>query len=185
MNVHFRFDDRHQVSSDDFSRDIELLRHDVLDPSSVGLLDQRAHLRAEDAFRFGPAEQRSKVGHRLQQLHAVFFCAHTFVHFQKRHDAFHLPEIVRGRLPVDVPVHCVLEQDCAKNPVAGEARAGDDSRAHLMHERKHLCVIRPCTFRDPVRRAAAALIQRRNESGMRLHLVKRLFEVTLLPPLLS
>src|SRR5215468_10302025 len=32
VNVHFRFDNRHQVCSDDLSRDVELLYHDLLDP---------------------------------------------------------------------------------------------------------------------------------------------------------
>ena len=134
--------------------DFELLVHDVLDARCVGLLDDRAHLGSEDALRFGLVEQRGKLGHRLHQLDPVLLGGKALVHFQKRHHPFHVPEIVRGRLPLDVPVHGVLEQDGAKNPLAGEAGAGDDARAHLMHDRKHLILVGPRTFLDSVRDAA-------------------------------
>ena len=63
---------------------------------------------------------------------------------------------------------------------AGKARAGNDARAHLMHDRKHLILVGPRTFFDSVKtqragRAATALIQRGNEAGMRLHLLQLLF----------
>src|SRR6266436_2446126 len=74
----------------------------------------------------------------------------ALIHFQKRHHTFHVPQIVRGRLPLDVSVHGVLEQDGSKNPLAGEAGAGDEARAHLMHERKHFLLVGPRTFFDPV-----------------------------------
>ena len=157
------------------SSHFELLVHDVLDAGGVGLLDDRAHLGSEDALRFGLVEQRGKLGHGLHQLDPVLLGCKALVHFQKRHNTFHVPEIVRGRLPLDVPVHGVLEQDGGKNPLAGEAGAGDDARAHLMHDRKHLVLVGPRIFFDSVEtqragRAATALIQRRNETGMRLHL---------------
>ena len=54
------------------------------------------------------------------------------------------------------------------NPLAGKAGAGNDARAHLVHERKHLILVGPGVFFDSVKtqragRAAAALIERRNE----------------------
>ena len=84
-----------------------------------------------------------------------------------------------SRLCLDLPVHSVLEQDGGKNPLAGEAGAGHEARAHLMHDRKHLIFIRPRTFFDAVKtqrvgRAATALIQRRNETGLGLHFLQLL-----------
>ena len=127
-------------------------------PAGIGLLNDRAHLGAEDALRFGFVEQRRQLGHRLHQLDPVLLRGQALVHFQKRHDPLHVPQIVRGRLPLDVPVHGVLEQDGGKNPLAGEAGAGDDARAHLMHERKHLILVGPCTFLDAVRRSALGVL---------------------------
>ena len=37
-----------------------------------------------------------------------------------------------------------------KNPLAGETGAGHDARPHLMHDRKHLLLVRPRTFLDTV-----------------------------------
>ena len=93
----------------------ELLVHDVFDAGGVGLLDDRAHLGSEDALRFGFVEQRGKCGHGLHQLDPVLLSSEALVHFQKRHNTFHVPEIVCGRLPLDVPVHGVLEQDGGNN----------------------------------------------------------------------
>jgi hypothetical protein len=99
------------------------------------LLDERAHLGSEYALRFGLVEQRSKLGHRFHQLNTAFLRPKAFVHFQRRHNTFHIPKIVRGRLPLDVPVNGVFKQDGGKNPLAGETGTGNDARAHLMHER--------------------------------------------------
>jgi hypothetical protein len=51
-----------------------------------------------------------------------------------------------------------------------------------MHDRKHLVLVGPRIFADSVvtqrvGRAAAALIQRSNESGMCLHLLQLFFEI--------
>jgi hypothetical protein len=83
-------------------------------------------------------------------------------------------------LPLDVPVHGVLEQDGANDPFSGEAVAGNHAGAHLMHDRKHLVLVGPRTFFDPVKTqcagsAATALIQRRDEAGMCLHLLQLFF----------
>ena len=61
---------------------------------------------------------------------------------------FHLPKVVRGGLPLDVTVHCPLEQDGSQNPLAIEAGAGHNTAAHLMHDRKHLVVVGPRIFLD-------------------------------------
>ena len=179
VNVHFRLDDRHEASGADLPSDIELLAHDGLDTGGIGVLDDRAHLGAEDALRFGFVEQRRQRGHGLHQLDPVLLHGQALVHFQKRHHPFHVPQIVRGRLPLDVPVHGVLEQDGGQNPLAGEAGAGDEARAHLMHERKHLLLVGPRPVFDAIQtqrvgRAAPALIQRRNEPGLGLHFLQLL-----------
>jgi hypothetical protein len=108
-----------------------------------------------------------------------FFGLNASVHFQKRHNLFHVPKIVRGRPPFDVPVHGVLEQNSGNNPFAGEARACNDARAHLMHDRKHLIVVGPSAVFDSIKtqgagRAAPALIERGNETGMRLDFLQLL-----------
>jgi hypothetical protein len=84
-------------------------------------------------------------------------------------------QIVCSGLPLDVPVHGVFEQDGAQNPLTGEAGAGagDDARAHLMHDRKHFILVGPSIFlhsvqRQRLGRAAAALIQSRDEPGLGL-----------------
>src|SRR5262249_32358899 len=74
-------------------------------------------------------------------------------------------------------------QDGAKNALAGEAGAGNDPRAHLMHERKHLSFTGPSIFFDSIRNkrlwsAATALIQRRNKAGICLHFFELLCIVT-------
>jgi hypothetical protein len=56
----------------------------------------------------------SSTGLRHSQLQGL-------VRFRKRHDSFHVPKVVRGRLALDVPVHRVLEQDGANNSLTGEA----------------------------------------------------------------
>jgi hypothetical protein len=132
-------------------------------PASNCWFDDRAHLGSEYALRFGFVEQRSKLGHRLHQVDAAHLRRKALVHFQERHNALHIPQIVRARLPLDLPVHGVLEQDSAKNPLAGEARAGNNARAHPMHDTKHLSLVGPRIFLDSVRlqrlgRAATALI---------------------------
>ena len=149
-------------------------------PAALACLMNERILVPKMRFRFGLVEQRSKLGHGLHQLDPVLLSRKALVHFQKRHNPFHVPKIVRGGPPLDVPVHGVLEQDGGENPLAGEAGAGDDARAHLMHDRKHLILVGPRTFLDSVKtqrlgRAAAALIQRRNETGMRLHFLQLLF----------
>ena len=80
-------------------------------------------------------------------------------------------------LPLDVPVDRVLEQDGADDALAGEAGARHDARPHLMHDREHLCLAGPRVLLDSVGtqragRAATALIQRRDEPGMCLHLLQ-------------
>ena len=77
-------------------------------------------------------------------------------------------------------VHGVLEEDRAKNPFAGEAGAGDDARAHLMHNREHLIFVGPRPLLDSIRRqrlgrAATALVQRGNKAGLGLHFLQLLF----------
>jgi len=102
------------------------------------------------------------------------------VHFQKRHDPFHVPKIVRGGLPLDFPVHCVLEQDGADNPLPVEAGTSDDAGPHLMHDGEHLLIAGPRILLNSVKtqgfwRAAAALIQRRNEPGTGLNFLQLFF----------
>ena len=84
---------------------------------------------------------------------------------------FRIPEIVRGWLPIDVPVHGAFEEDGGKDALAGETGGGDDARAHLMHEREHFFIIGPGSFLNSVilQRlgcAATALVEGGDEAGL-------------------
>src|SRR5262245_34632883 len=158
---------------------LELLAHDVRDPRLAGLLDDRAHLGSEDTLGDGPAEQHAELGHGLHQLDAVLLLGEPLVHLEERHDPLHAPQILRGRLTLDAAVHGVLEQDGGQDPLAREDRARDDARTHLMHEREHLFLVGPRAVLDAVGperagRAPSALIQRRDEAGLALHLLQLL-----------
>src|SRR5882724_9668456 len=182
VDIHFRLDDGHEARGDDLPRGLELLGHDVRDARSVRLLDHRSHLGSEYPLRFGLVEQRSKAGHRLHQLDTALFRGQALIHFEKRHHPFHIPQIVRGRLPLDLPIHGVLEQDGGENALPGERGAGHDARAHLMHDGKHLLLVGPRLVLDSVGtqgagRAPAALIERGDEPGMSLHLLQLFLEV--------
>jgi hypothetical protein len=48
---------------------------------------------------------------------------------------------VQLALLFDISIHRVLEQNGGENPLAVEARTRDDTRAHLMHDRKHFFFI--------------------------------------------
>jgi hypothetical protein len=150
MDIHFWFDYGHKARCKYLRGHLELLVYDFFDPGWIGLVDDRAHLGAKNALRFGFVEQCGELGHRFHQAHAVFLLRKTVVHFQEWDDSFHGPQIVRCGPPLDVPVHSVLEQDRAENPVAVEAGAGDHARAHLMHNREHLLFDGPRSFFDSI-----------------------------------
>src|SRR4030095_16764230 len=171
MNVNFRLDDGQADSGQDLPGYFELLVHNAVDASCVGLFDDRAHLGSEDVLCFSFAEQRRKRRHWAHQLKSILFSCEALVYFQEGHHFLHVPKIVGGRLPLDVSVHCVLEQDGGNNPLACKAGTGNDACAPLLHERKHLTLVGPRGFFNSVKtqgggRAAAALIERRNETWM-------------------
>ena len=144
------------------------------------MLNERAHLGPKYRFRLGFIEQSSKLGDGLHHLDSIFLSGKTLVHLQKRHHTFYVPKVISRRLSLDVPVHCVLEQDGANNPLPVKSGAGNETRAHLMYQRKHLLFVGPGTFFDTVKtqclgRATPALIQRRNEAGMRFNFLQLLF----------
>ena len=130
----------------------------LLMPAALACLMTERILVPKMRFALALSSSAASCGHRLHQLNPILLSCKALVDFQKRHDSFHVPEIVRGWLPLDVPVHRVLEQDGAKNPLAVEAGAGDDARAHLMHERKHLILVGPGIFLDSVRRSAPGVL---------------------------
>ena len=80
-------------------------------PAGLACLMTERILVPKMRFDFGFVEQRGKLGHRLHQVDAVLLGREALVHLQERHDVFHVPEIIRAGLPLDVPVHGVLEQD--------------------------------------------------------------------------
>src|SRR5215469_12591243 len=146
MNIDFRLDYWHETSVNDLRSQLELLVYDLLNSQFIGVLDHRAHLGPEYALRFGFLEQRGKRGHWLHELDPVLLSRKALVHFQEWHHLFYVPKIVSRRLTLDFPVHGVLEQDGADNPLSGEAWAGNHAGAHLVHDRKHLIFVRPGAF---------------------------------------
>jgi hypothetical protein len=104
-------------------------------------------------------------------------CTQALVDLEERHDLLLLPQVGGRRLPADLAVHRVLEQDRAEDAVAAEARARDDARAHLVHEVEHLLLARPSLLVEPVEleglgRASAALVEGRDESVLGLDLLE-------------
>jgi hypothetical protein len=81
VNVDFWLDDRHEVRRNDLPSRFELLVHDLLNALCVGLFDKGAHLGSEYALRFGPGEQRSKIGHGPHLLNAALLRFEALVHF--------------------------------------------------------------------------------------------------------
>src|SRR5262249_28106486 len=146
-----------------------LLPHDIFDARFVGLLDERAHLSSEDAFGFGFLEQRGKRRNGLHQLDAILLSFEALIDFQEWYHTFYVPKIVSRTLVLYVPVHGILEQDGSNDPLPSEAGAGDHAGAHLVHERKHLILVRPRAFFNSIKsqrlwRATTALIQRCDEA---------------------
>ena len=115
-------------------------------PAALAWLMTERILVPKMFFAVALVEQRGQVRHGFHQMDAVFLLGQTLVHFQKRHDAFHVPKIIRGGLAFDVAVHRALKQDRAEDPVAVETGAGDDARAHLMDQREHLFFRRTTPF---------------------------------------
>src|SRR5690606_8364107 len=96
-----------------------------------------------------------------------------------RDDALHLPQVLGAAAALDLAVHRVLEQDRAHDTIAVERRARDDAGPHLVDEVEHLLLVRVGVFPDPVqlqrlRRAAPALVQRRDESIAETNLLELL-----------
>src|SRR5262245_63708825 len=49
VDVHLRLEDRHETGGHDWPGDAELLGDDLADAGGVGMLDEGAHFRSEDA----------------------------------------------------------------------------------------------------------------------------------------
>ena len=96
-------------------RQFELLADDVLDAGRIGLLDDRAHLGSENAFRLALSSSAARPGMGFINCTPSFSAARPLSTFRKGTTALHVPQKVGGGLSLDVPVHRVLEQDRAEN----------------------------------------------------------------------
>src|SRR5215831_12295920 len=65
VDVDFGLEDGNESGAQDLEAELELLVHDRLDATSVGLLDERSHLGAEDAVVVGLAEDAGELGDGL------------------------------------------------------------------------------------------------------------------------
>ena len=170
VDVHLGLDDGHEAASEDLHPHLELLVHHRIDACLVGGLDDRAHLGAEHALVGGTGQEfvQTRVG--LHHLRVVVLVGEALVGLQERNDTLVLPEVGGRALALDLAVHGVLEQDGAHDPIAAEGRTGDDARPHGVHGVEHLVVVAVAVFADPIGqqrlgRAAAALVERRDETG--------------------
>ena len=102
--------------ADDLASDLELLRHDGLDPVGVGPRDQRPHLGAEHTGLHGSLEQVVQPWDRLHHLGSLLLVGEPLVDLQERHHALLLPEELRRADALDLAVHRVLEEDRARAP---------------------------------------------------------------------
>lgn len=169
VDVDLRLDNGYQPEPEDLLSDRELLRNDSVHPLP-GKLDERAHFGAEHVLAYRTLEQVVQIREGLHDLSPVGFFRQALVNLEERHNVFDFPQIIPCRHSPDVAVHCVLEQNRPEDPVTVEAGAGNDARAHLMHQIKHLLLTGVGVLVDPIkfqrfRGTAPALIQRRDEAG--------------------
>ena len=145
---------------------VELLAHYLRDTCGDIGIDDRPHLRSEDAHAPGPLQQRLESRVRLHQAHAAAHRFKPLVHFQERHDTAVFPKELGHGLSLHQAVHSGFEQDSADDPSTGERWRRHDANAKLMHQLQHLRISRVGTVRYPVLaqrsgRGATALIERR------------------------
>jgi len=184
LDVDLGLQHRHEALRQDLPAHLELLLHNRLNARDAGPLDHRALLRAEDARRHRLVQQGIQRRHLLHELHAVFLLLQALVDLQEGHHLLVLPQVLRRRLPTDLAVHGGLEEDGSDCPLAVELWIGDDAGPHLVHLVVHLLISRILGLVDAVQleglgRAAAALVQRRQESILKLDLAKLRFHAAL------
>ena len=154
-----------------------LLVDDSLDPLLVGNLNDRPHLGPEDPLLLPPLAEVVKSGVGLHDLGPVLLRGEPLVDLEERDDLLLLPEVRRGSLPLDVPVHGVLEEDGPEDPVPRELGARDYARAHVVDLLEHRVVAFVLVLGDAVGQeglggATAGLVQSRYEPIAALHFDK-------------
>ena len=181
VDVDLRLEDGDKPLRDAVLTERKLLVDDGTDAVRVCLLDDRAHLRAENVACVRAVKECAEVRDGLHELDAVRLGRKPLVDLQDGDDALFLPEIVGGVEPVDLAVHCVLKEDGGKNFALVECGALDDARSHLVNARKHLLVTVLGALVDAgcfqcLRRRAAALI----ECGDKAFVLGHAFELFLI-----
>ena len=100
-------------------------------------MNNRAHLRAKNAQCCGALQNAVQIWHRFEQLH-VFGCVlQALVDLQKWHNATLLPQILRRRLPLEIPIHRIFKENRADHFTACEVRRAHNSAAHRVDHIKH------------------------------------------------
>ena len=174
VDVDLWLEDGDEALCDDILTERKLLVDDGADAAGICLLDDRAHLRAENVACVRAVKECAEVRDGLHELDAVCLGREPLVDPQDGDDALFLPEIVGGVELVDLAVHCVLKEDGGKDFALVECGALDDARAHLVNARKHLLVTVVGALVDAVcfqclRRRAAALIECGDKALVVLH----------------
>ena len=179
VDVDLWLEDGDEALCDDLLAKCKLLVDDGTDAVRVCLLDDRAHLRAENVACVRAVKECAEVRDGLHELDAVRLGREPLVDLQDGDDALLLPEIVGRVEPVDLAVHRVLKKNGGKDLALVECGALDDARTHLVNARKHLLVAVVGTLFDAVclqrlRRRAAALIECGDKALIVLHAGKLL-----------
>ena len=169
VDVNLGFEDGDESLRDDLQADLELLVDDGADAVRIRLLDNGAHLRAEDVALVCAVEQCIEIGDRLHELDAVLLLRKPLVDLQDGDDALLIPEEICGEKAVDPAIHGVLKEDCREDLVLVEGGTFDDAGAHLVDAREHLLIAVVGALVDAVRLerlrcGAAALVERRDEA---------------------
>lgn len=174
VDVNLRFEDGDESLVRDLHTDDELLVDDGANAVRICLLDDGAHLRAEDVALVRAVKQLVKPRDGLHQLNAVFLVRESLVHLEEGDNALLIPEKICREEVVDLAIHGVLEEDCREDLVLVERGALDDACAHLVDAREHLLLAVVSALVDAVRLerlgcGAAALVECRDKALVMLH----------------
>ena len=115
VDVDLWLEDGDEALCDDILTERKLLVDDGADAAGICLLDDRAHLRAENVACVRAVKECAEVRDGLHELDAVCLGREPLVDPQDGDDALFLPEIVGGVELVDLAVHCVLKEDGGKD----------------------------------------------------------------------
>ena len=173
-DIHLRLKNRNQSGIGNTAANFKLLVHDFFNSVRIGRFDNRPHFRSENMPFLRPFQQFLQIVDRLHHPDAVFLFRKSLVHLQDRQNPFLFPQVICGKLPVNLPFHRVLKKNCPQNMLGSESWACHNPGPHLMDKVEHLLIavigfIRNTIEPESLRRAPAALIQCRDKTVSLVH----------------